>query len=535
SGSGGYGVRKGGDGHGIRLLVRVELDREGIDLHSVLRLMCDNACEYIDHGIVFCGEVIKDFALVSSMLDIWIWALDGMREFLVASVRSYIEDILLVQRVIQLVVDVTRAHLEIDVIVRVDMSNVLVDVTRAHLEIDVIVRVDMSNVSVNVKYLITIFVIRVIKRGYSLADKSVASSLVLPSRKRTPWVDLSVTARRTRRNSAAARAATEDSMTPAMSEGSSKLGKTRRMTLKQKESSQGRGKGVEVIATRSEEWENSTLVIPLRKRTPTSRNSAAGRAAVRARTTPASRSEGSSRLGKTRNMTDREMAISCGKGKGVEARMKTSKADKAAVRARTTPASRSEGSSRLGKTRNMTDREKGKRVEARHPAARERVISCAKGKGSKADKAVVAGVSLSGTLRSRAREAVNSRSEEWGKSSIMIPIRKRTPRFVKSVEATRKRADSRADARASTTVVAGREGDSRSGEPSWMTVVEKVTSGGKGKGMGVRARKATSLFDETRPRTLRESAPIDDVMVEGASDWALRIANNVLKDLEDTD
>ncbi|GJZ70286.1 putative RNA-directed DNA polymerase [Tanacetum coccineum] len=47
-----------------KLLVRVELDRKGIDLHSVLCPMCDNACESIDHRIVFCSEVIKVWSLV---------------------------------------------------------------------------------------------------------------------------------------------------------------------------------------------------------------------------------------------------------------------------------------------------------------------------------------------------------------------------------------------------------------------------------------------------------------------------------------
>nr|GEY39661.1 reverse transcriptase domain, reverse transcriptase zinc-binding domain protein [Tanacetum cinerariifolium] len=47
-----------------RLPVRVELDRKGIDLHSVLCPMCDNACESIDHGIVLCSEMIKVWSLV---------------------------------------------------------------------------------------------------------------------------------------------------------------------------------------------------------------------------------------------------------------------------------------------------------------------------------------------------------------------------------------------------------------------------------------------------------------------------------------
>ncbi|GJY68943.1 hypothetical protein Tco_0471925 [Tanacetum coccineum] len=46
------------------LPARVELDRKGIDLHSVLCSMCDNACESIDHGIVLCSEVIKVWSFV---------------------------------------------------------------------------------------------------------------------------------------------------------------------------------------------------------------------------------------------------------------------------------------------------------------------------------------------------------------------------------------------------------------------------------------------------------------------------------------
>ncbi|GJS34354.1 RNA-directed DNA polymerase, eukaryota, reverse transcriptase zinc-binding domain protein [Tanacetum coccineum] len=47
-----------------KLSVRVELDKKGIDLHSVLCLVCDIACESIDHGIVLCSEVIKVWSLV---------------------------------------------------------------------------------------------------------------------------------------------------------------------------------------------------------------------------------------------------------------------------------------------------------------------------------------------------------------------------------------------------------------------------------------------------------------------------------------
>ncbi|GJU42534.1 RNA-directed DNA polymerase, eukaryota, reverse transcriptase zinc-binding domain protein [Tanacetum coccineum] len=42
-----------------RLPVKDELDKKGIDLHSVLCLVCDNAYESIDHEIVLCSEVMK--------------------------------------------------------------------------------------------------------------------------------------------------------------------------------------------------------------------------------------------------------------------------------------------------------------------------------------------------------------------------------------------------------------------------------------------------------------------------------------------
>ncbi|GJW23045.1 RNA-directed DNA polymerase, eukaryota, reverse transcriptase zinc-binding domain protein [Tanacetum coccineum] len=47
-----------------RLPVMVELDKKGIDLHSLLCPACDNACESIDHGIVLCSEVMKVWSLV---------------------------------------------------------------------------------------------------------------------------------------------------------------------------------------------------------------------------------------------------------------------------------------------------------------------------------------------------------------------------------------------------------------------------------------------------------------------------------------
>ncbi|GJU70247.1 RNA-directed DNA polymerase, eukaryota, reverse transcriptase zinc-binding domain protein [Tanacetum coccineum] len=47
-----------------RLPVRVELDRKGIDLHSLLCPWCDDACESIDHAILLCTEVMKVWSLV---------------------------------------------------------------------------------------------------------------------------------------------------------------------------------------------------------------------------------------------------------------------------------------------------------------------------------------------------------------------------------------------------------------------------------------------------------------------------------------
>nr|GEV93942.1 ARID DNA-binding domain-containing protein [Tanacetum cinerariifolium] len=44
--------------HG-RLPVRVELDKKGIDLHTILCPHCDEMCETIDHSIVFCNEAMK--------------------------------------------------------------------------------------------------------------------------------------------------------------------------------------------------------------------------------------------------------------------------------------------------------------------------------------------------------------------------------------------------------------------------------------------------------------------------------------------
>ncbi|PWA45749.1 RNA-directed DNA polymerase, eukaryota, Reverse transcriptase zinc-binding domain protein [Artemisia annua] len=59
-----------------RLPVRVELDRKGIDLHSVSCPVCDNACESIDQGIVLCNEVMKVWSLVFG----W-WNLGNVNSF----------------------------------------------------------------------------------------------------------------------------------------------------------------------------------------------------------------------------------------------------------------------------------------------------------------------------------------------------------------------------------------------------------------------------------------------------------------------
>ncbi|GJX97357.1 reverse transcriptase domain, reverse transcriptase zinc-binding domain protein [Tanacetum coccineum] len=42
-----------------RLPVRVELDKRGIDLHTILCPWCDNHQEIVDHGLVLCDEVQK--------------------------------------------------------------------------------------------------------------------------------------------------------------------------------------------------------------------------------------------------------------------------------------------------------------------------------------------------------------------------------------------------------------------------------------------------------------------------------------------
>ncbi|GJX76665.1 RNA-directed DNA polymerase, eukaryota, reverse transcriptase zinc-binding domain protein [Tanacetum coccineum] len=44
--------------HG-RLPLRVELDKKGIDLHTILCPNCDEMCENIDHSLVFCNEAMK--------------------------------------------------------------------------------------------------------------------------------------------------------------------------------------------------------------------------------------------------------------------------------------------------------------------------------------------------------------------------------------------------------------------------------------------------------------------------------------------
>ncbi|GKB86160.1 RNA-directed DNA polymerase, eukaryota, reverse transcriptase zinc-binding domain protein [Tanacetum coccineum] len=42
-----------------RLPVRVELDKRGIDLHTLLCPSCDEACETIDHSLVFCNDAMN--------------------------------------------------------------------------------------------------------------------------------------------------------------------------------------------------------------------------------------------------------------------------------------------------------------------------------------------------------------------------------------------------------------------------------------------------------------------------------------------
>ncbi|GJW13151.1 RNA-directed DNA polymerase, eukaryota, reverse transcriptase zinc-binding domain protein [Tanacetum coccineum] len=42
-----------------RLPVRIELDKKGIDLHTILCPNCDEMCETIDHSLVFCNEAMK--------------------------------------------------------------------------------------------------------------------------------------------------------------------------------------------------------------------------------------------------------------------------------------------------------------------------------------------------------------------------------------------------------------------------------------------------------------------------------------------
>ncbi|XP_071694366.1 uncharacterized protein [Rutidosis leptorrhynchoides] len=42
-----------------RLSVRVELDRRGIDLHSVLCPVCDDVVESVDHSIIFCNQNLE--------------------------------------------------------------------------------------------------------------------------------------------------------------------------------------------------------------------------------------------------------------------------------------------------------------------------------------------------------------------------------------------------------------------------------------------------------------------------------------------
>ncbi|GKF44672.1 hypothetical protein Tco_0131224, partial [Tanacetum coccineum] len=59
-----------------RLPVRVELDRKGIDLHSLLCPWCDDACGSFDHAIVLCNEVMKVWSVVFG----W-WKLGNVNAF----------------------------------------------------------------------------------------------------------------------------------------------------------------------------------------------------------------------------------------------------------------------------------------------------------------------------------------------------------------------------------------------------------------------------------------------------------------------
>lgn len=38
--------------------VRVELDKKGIQLHTILCPWCDEVCESVDHSLILCKEVI---------------------------------------------------------------------------------------------------------------------------------------------------------------------------------------------------------------------------------------------------------------------------------------------------------------------------------------------------------------------------------------------------------------------------------------------------------------------------------------------
>ncbi|GJV82850.1 hypothetical protein Tco_1522748 [Tanacetum coccineum] len=66
------------------LPVRVELDRKGIDLHSLLCPWCDDACESVDHAIVLCNEVMKVWSMVFG----W-WKLGNVNAFTAYDMLSH--------------------------------------------------------------------------------------------------------------------------------------------------------------------------------------------------------------------------------------------------------------------------------------------------------------------------------------------------------------------------------------------------------------------------------------------------------------
>nr|GEV90431.1 RNA-directed DNA polymerase, eukaryota, reverse transcriptase zinc-binding domain protein [Tanacetum cinerariifolium] len=63
-----------------RLSVRVELEKCGIDLNTMLCPRCDDQIETVDHGLVLCKEVMKLWE------KIYIWG--GDLEWLISSVRK---------------------------------------------------------------------------------------------------------------------------------------------------------------------------------------------------------------------------------------------------------------------------------------------------------------------------------------------------------------------------------------------------------------------------------------------------------------